>query len=122
MADARSVEEAAAAAAIGAGLAVAEAVAPAAGPAGVAAVGIVDAVLEAIALVLQEHELAKAQGEVLRGAELVTRSAARVAAAATDPGLPKEVLPVAAELAAAPPVAVLVQPLPAAALPGAEPA
>lgn len=62
---------------------------PAAGP----VLAGVDILLDAISRVVKEYEIAKASGEVVSGEQLVQRSAARVAAAAADPGLPREVLP-----------------------------
>lgn len=50
------------------------------------------ALLDAIGRVIHEAEIAKAKGEVLTGEEILRRSAARVAAAAADPGLPPEIV------------------------------
>lgn len=67
------------------------AIAAAAGPAGpVAAVGI-DLVLDVLSTVMREVEIANANKEIVTGAELCARAAARLAAASEDPGLPPEV-------------------------------
>lgn len=68
------------------------AAAVAAGPEAVGILATIEAMGDAMRRVIREAEIAKAQGEVVTGEALLLRSAARVAAAAADPGLPPELV------------------------------